>query len=269
MVHVHSFLWSIRPSLTLNIVPISDPYGPAAVDELLDTIVVSKETEKGGAACNTKRAENKLGNMRVVVIDLVAKETEAVSQENGAAVTVEDKMSSSQVRKSMLGRLRAHPRGWCPKNPYVVGVTGGIASGKSTAVKELHATFGAAVIDCDKLGHQAYAKGSETLAAIVTAFGADILTPEGEVNRAKLGPIVFGSKDEMDKLNGIVWPAIASLVDNQLATFAREGVKLVVMEAAVLIEASWQYLCDEVWVVVAPTKLRLDRLCERCDFLTV
>jgi phosphopantetheine adenylyltransferase len=149
-VHVHSFLRSIKPSLALHIVPISDPYGPAAVDPLLDTIVVSKETEKGGSACNVKRAENNLGPMQIVVIDLVAKATG--SQHENRDVAVEDKMSSSEVRKSMLGHFRGGcPRGWCPNNPYVVGVTGGIASGKSTAVREVQSTFGASVIDCDKL----------------------------------------------------------------------------------------------------------------------
>jgi hypothetical protein len=93
-----------------------------------------------------------------LVIDLVAKET--VSQHESRDVAVEDTMSSSEVRKSMLGHFHGRcPRGWCPNNPYVVGVTDGIAaSGKSTAVREVQSTFGAAVIDCDKLGHQTYAK---------------------------------------------------------------------------------------------------------------
>ncbi len=81
------------------------------------------------------------------MIDLVAKET--VSQHESHDVTVEDKMSSSEVCKSMLGHFRGGcPRGWCPNNPYVVGVTGGIAA---SAVREVQSTFGASVIDCDKL----------------------------------------------------------------------------------------------------------------------
>lgn len=78
-------------------------------------------------------------------------------------------------------------------------------------------------------------------------------------------PIVFGSKAEMDKLNAIMWPAIAALVETKLASIRSEVGEptVVVMEAAVLVEAQWQYLCDEVWVVVAPTKVRLERLCKR------
>jgi hypothetical protein len=85
------------------------------------------------------------------VIDLGAKET--VSQHESHDVAVEDKMISSEVCKSILGHFCGGcPYGWCPNNPYVVGVTGGIAaSGKSTAVREVQCTFGASVIDCDKL----------------------------------------------------------------------------------------------------------------------
>jgi hypothetical protein len=84
-----------------------------------------------------------------LVIDLVAKET--VSQHESHDVAVEDKMSSNEVRKSMLDHfLGGCPRGWCPNNPYVVGVTGGIAaSRKRTAVREVQSTFGAAVFDCE------------------------------------------------------------------------------------------------------------------------
>jgi phosphopantetheine adenylyltransferase/dephospho-CoA kinase len=101
------------------------------------------------------------------------------------------------------------------------------------------------------------------LAAIVGTLWEGILTGAVEVNRAALGPIVFRSKDAMEKLNQIVLPAFAALVEIQLASLASEGVNLFVMEAVVLVEAHWQYLCDEVWVVMAPTTLTLERLMER------
>ena len=138
------------------------------------------------------------------MIDLGAKEM--VSQHESHDVAVDDKMISSKVCKSILVHFRGGcSRGWCPNNPYVVGVTGGIAaSGK--IVREVQSTFGAAVFDCNKLGHQTYAKGSATLAAIVETLWEGILTRAGEVNRAALGPIVFGSKDAIEKLNQMSTP---------------------------------------------------------------
>ena len=133
-----------------------------------------------------------------------------------------------------------------------MGLTGGIASGKSTAAKLL-AEHGAAVVDCDVLGHRAYAKaltltltltltyrtyakGTRCLEDLVEAFGDSILGVDGGVERAALGQKVFGDQAAMSKLNRIVWPAIKALAAAEIASHAGRH-PIVVMEAAVLLEA--------------------------------
>ena len=137
---------------------------------------------------------------------------------------------------------------YTPKNVHVVGVTGGIASGKST-VRETLAKFDfIQVLDADKLGHLAYAPGTETLETLVSCFGSEILAQDGSVNRAKLGGIVFSDRTKLEKLNEIVWPAIRRLAMEEIRKCS-ERVRIFVFEAAVLVEALWMDIVDEIWVV--------------------
>ena len=160
--------------------------------------------------------------------------------------------------------------------PYVVGLTGGIASGKSTIAAMLAAELdgsGGALLECDKLGWRAYdptdgAASAATRDALEAAFkgdakGGTLLAADGTVDRTKLGPIVFSAKEKMDALNAIVWPAIAALAEAELAEMGESGTKVVIMEAAVLLEAGWDVWVDEVWVVNCPREKQRTRLCDR------
>ena len=143
-----------------------------------------------------------------------------------------------------------------------IGLTGGIASGKSTVV-ELLREFGAATIDADKLGHQTYEPGTDTFNAVVAAFGDELVADDGTIDRRVLGGKVFGKPDELKRLTDIVWPGIRALAAAKLQRLAAEGTEIAVLEAAVLIEAEWQDLVDEVWVVsVSPAAAR-ERLMAR------
>ena len=145
----------------------------------------------------------------------------------------------------------------------VIGLTGGLASGKTMAARHL-AARGARRLDADRLGHESYAPGGPARAAVLAAFGRGLLGAGGEVDRAALAARVFGKPEELARLTNIVWPAIATLARARLAAFAREepgGV--VVLEAAVLLEAGWQNLVDEVWLVTTPRALALARACAR------
>lgn len=138
----------------------------------------------------------------------------------------------------------------------VVGLTGGIASGKSTAAELLKA-LGAVVIDADRLGHRAYEPGSVGFEAVVNEFGHEIVSEDGTVNRLVLGGKVFGDPEQMQRLNAIVWPAIRRLAQEEIAECRRRGAEVVVLEAALLIEAGWDDLADEIWVVsVKPERAR-------------
>ncbi len=133
----------------------------------------------------------------------------------------------------------------------VIGLTGGIASGKSTAARHLE-TRGALMIDADKLGHRAYEPDTEAFRKVVQAFGDDIVGDDGQINRRALGGKVFGNQGELDRLTGIVWPEIRKMALAEIDAARAEGkTKAVVLEAAVLLEAGWQDIVDEVWVVYA------------------
>ncbi len=144
----------------------------------------------------------------------------------------------------------------------VIGLTGGPGTGKSTVASML-ARRGAAVIEADRLGHQSYAPGTEGWRAVVEAFGQEIVGPDGAIDRRRLGAIVFSDPEKLHRLNAIIHPIIRRLITEQLEKFRREGVRVVVIEAALLFEAGWDDLVDEVWVTVAPTEVAVARYVAR------
>ena len=144
----------------------------------------------------------------------------------------------------------------------VVGLTGGIASGKSTAARHL-ATRGAVVIDADKLGHRAYEPSRPAFAKVVAAFGDDVVGADGEIDRRALGGKVFGDPAALKRLTDIVWPQILSMAKQEIAAAKDAGAAVVVLEAAVLIEAGWQSEVDEVWAVTVGPAVAVARACAR------
>lgn len=141
----------------------------------------------------------------------------------------------------------------------IVCLTGGLASGKSTAALFLKEQ-GAHVIDADVLGHRAYEPGTHAHAQVVTTFGRDVLAADGTIDRRVLGSKVFGQPAELKKLTDIVWPAIRALAREEIARIRAAGsARVIVLEAAVLLEAGWQDLGDEVWVVVVDRTVAIAR----------
>jgi dephospho-CoA kinase len=132
-----------------------------------------------------------------------------------------------------------------------IGLTGGIGSGKST-VSRLLAEKGALVIDADRVGHDVYRPGTEGWAKLVDEFGRELVADDGTIDRKRLGSIVFADRHELDRLNAIVHPLIRAEIRRRIARSRREGFAgPIVVEAAVLIEARWFEIVDEVWVVIA------------------
>ena len=141
-----------------------------------------------------------------------------------------------------------------------VGLTGGIGSGKST-VAQILGEFGAPILDADKVAHTTYAPGGPAYDAVVAAFGTDIVAPDRTVDRRKLGAVVFGNPEQLNKLTSIVWPATFEALRRKVAELRASGAKLpIVVEAAILIEANWQPLFDEIWLVRAPREQVLSRI---------
>ena len=144
----------------------------------------------------------------------------------------------------------------------VIGLTGGIGSGKSTVAQFL-AELGAVIVDLDKVGHEALRKGSQAWEQVVSEFGKDILTAGGDINRSKLGKIVFNNHEALARLNQIVHPAIDNIVKTKIEEYRRQGVRVVVLEAAAMLEAGKTEQVDELWVTVAPEATLLKRVIER------
>lgn len=122
---------------------------------------------------------------------------------------------------------------------YVIGLTGSIASGKSSIARRLE-KLGANVVDCDKLGHLAYEPGTDTFTKVVERFGTDIVGSDGTIDRARLAGKVFtgdNKSENLSALNSIVWPAIEDLVRQTVIRNSKNSSNQVhVLEAAVLIE---------------------------------
>jgi len=144
----------------------------------------------------------------------------------------------------------------------VIGLTGGIGSGKSTVSRFL-AELGAVVIDADKVGHEALKPGTELWREVVAAFGRQTLTPGGDIDREKLGEIAFSNPDSLVRLNRIMHPRLYEVVKAQIEECRRQGAGVVVLEAPLLIEAGWTSLVDKIWVTVASEATVLRRLQER------
>ena len=143
-----------------------------------------------------------------------------------------------------------------------IGLTGGIGSGKSAASRIL-GTLGAGFIDADLVGHASYRSGTEGFEKVTKAFGNDLIGSDGEIDRKKLGPIVFSEPDNLNKLNAILHPIIYSMIKTELTNMENSGEQVVVVEAAILIEANWQDLFDELWVVDADKEEVIRRLIHR------
>lgn len=144
-----------------------------------------------------------------------------------------------------------------------IGLTGGIASGKST-VSAMLRELGAHVIDADQVGHAVYEPGVPAWDQLVQAFGREIVGEDGRIDRKKLGPIVFADPARLQTLNSIVHPLMRKMTEDRLEALRQEGITTIaVIEAAILIEGGWASLVDEIWVTAVPESVALERLVGR------
>jgi dephospho-CoA kinase len=141
-----------------------------------------------------------------------------------------------------------------------IGVTGGIGSGKST-VASILAKLGAPTIDADKVGHGIYAPDGPAYSEVIAAFGPEILAPDQTIDRRKLGPIVFADPAALKTLNSIVHPKMFARMKEMVQELRAGGERNpIVIEAAILIEANWQPLFNEIWLVTASKERVVERI---------
>lgn len=118
-------------------------------------------------------------------------------------------------------------------------------------------------IDADKLGHQAYLPGTACFGMLIEAFGDTIVDTEGKINRRVLGSIVFSDKAKMDKLESIVWPEIRRQIQERIEELCVSGEEIVLLEAAVMIEAKWDDLVSTLWCTRVDRNTAIQRCSER------
>lgn len=145
---------------------------------------------------------------------------------------------------------------------YKIGLTGGIASGKSTVSNWLR-DKGAPIIDADIVAREVVEPGTPGLKALATEFGNEILTSEGTLDRPKLGSIIFNDEAKRKRTNEILHGFIKQRIDELAHNFASEGFKAVIYDIPLLIETNWYKEMDEVWLVAINEDVQTARLQER------
>lgn len=148
---------------------------------------------------------------------------------------------------------------------HIIGLTGGIASGKST-VSQMLRELGVPVIDADEEARLAVEKGEKAYHEIVDYFGSDILLPDGAINRPKLGSIVFSNEEKRLKLNSIVHPAVRERMLQKRDYYLKKGYRMIVMDIPLLFESKLTYMVDKVIVVYVDEATQLERLMNRNGF---
>ena len=142
----------------------------------------------------------------------------------------------------------------------VLGITGGIGSGKTLVLNILKENYNAEIIEADRLGHELMEPGRAVYNNVVSYFGRDILGKDDTIDRKKLGGIVFADKDKLRKLNELSHPVIRDEILRIIDEGRNRGTELVVLEAALLIEEGYSSLCDHMVYVNSPDEIRKTRL---------
>lgn len=143
----------------------------------------------------------------------------------------------------------------------IIGITGGIGTGKSTVLNFLKQEYNAYIVEADRLAHELMLPGEEAYRQITDIFGTAILSTDGTIDRNSLGTIVFGDAEALRKLNAVIHPAVKQYILQDIEARKKEGnVKYYVIEAALLIEDGYKTICDELWYIYTEREERIRRL---------
>lgn len=148
----------------------------------------------------------------------------------------------------------------------VLGITGGVGSGKSRVLYDLEKNYDAYIVEADKLAHKLMEPGRPIYREIIRQFGADIVTDETPhfINREKLGKIVFSDREKLAMLDSITHPLVKEEILRQIDEKKTSGdTRLFVIEAALLIQDGYKDICDEIWYIWVPQEIRITRLMEQ------
>nr|XP_040565271.1 bifunctional coenzyme A synthase-like isoform X1 [Lepeophtheirus salmonis] len=255
--NVSDFVRDQDTFLKYDIIEINDPFGPSITNPDFELIIASQETEKGCLKINEIRKDSKLNEMDIAIISILEDPIHEIYEE--------DKVSSSSARMRLLGE-EIKPTSPGISEPYIIGLTGGSASGKTSIANFLKEEYSdmVGVVDCDKLGHLAYLKGTKCYHEVIDAFGEDVVNKETrEIDRQILGSKVFKDPSNKEKLERIVWPYILEQTAENIKKFKEQGKKVVILDAAVLISANWHHICSQIWVSMVPRSEAVKRIVQR------
>lgn len=146
------------------------------------------------------------------------------------------------------------------KHTKVIGLTGGVGSGKSTIGNLMVEKFGITLVVSDEIGHLCMEPGQEAYKKIIEIFGENILDAEQKIDRKKLGTVVFGNEENLKILNAIIHPAVRNYVEKKIAEAEEKQEQYFVLESAILLQAGFGDICDEIWYVQVSEQTRRERL---------
>lgn len=141
-----------------------------------------------------------------------------------------------------------------------IGVTGGVGAGKSLVLSYLKEHHGARIIMLDEVGRELMQPDGACFNPVVNLFGTDVVKPDGTLDRPLIAKRMLADDDLRIKLNGIIHPAVLHETMNRIYRAEDEGVRLLVVESAILLETNYGAICDEVWYIYADVKVRAARL---------
>ncbi len=150
---------------------------------------------------------------------------------------------------------------------YIIGLTGGIACGKSAVAESLRRNYSAITFDIDEVTHWLSEPGGELFEIYVRHFGKNIITDTGVLNKKLIGEIIFNNPAERKWINSVAHPILLNYARQFLVECQENGAGMVVLEVPLLFEAGWEHLFDEIWLVYTKRQLQIKRLMYR-DCLT-
>ena len=147
----------------------------------------------------------------------------------------------------------------------IVGLTGGISSGKSTVSSYLK-QLKIPVIDADEVARKVVEPNSQGAIEIKKAFGSDVFEEDGSLNRQKLGALIFSSAENRQKLDDLLQPLIKIMILDEIEEYRQKGENMIVLDLPLLFEKQYEELCEEIIVVYVPRELQLERLMRRNQY---
>ena len=148
----------------------------------------------------------------------------------------------------------------------IIGITGGIGAGKSAIIEYLSEHYNAIIAKADDIGHFGIKKGEACYEDVVDLLGSDIIDEDGELNRAKMGRIVHADTKKLALLDAIIHPYVKHYIIDMIDKASKAGEQYFFIEAALLLEANYNYLCDETWYIYADSEVRCTRLRESRNY---